>query len=123
MSQSLAPNVLTYLCAAALAKGVAVKVGADDKHVVVATAATDKVLGITQNATTVAEQSVEVAIPGGGGKALLGVGGAIPGDLLVSNGTGGLIASTTPGDRWIAMAIETGLVGDIVGVDVCVGLI
>jgi hypothetical protein len=78
--------------------GKAVKIGADSKHVAVASAASDKMLGIAQSDATNAEDEMEVALPGGGAKALAG-GNISAGDLLTSDGSGKLIATTSNADR------------------------
>ena len=116
-------NVLTFKCGAAIVKGSVVKPGADDDHVVLSAAATSKNLGIAMNDTTTAEDLVEVAFPGGGAKALLGSGGCAVGDLLTSDSAGSLVVTTTPGDRYVAMALAAGSENDLVSVLVVNGLI
>ncbi len=122
MSSIYPANTLTFKCGAAIAKGTAVKPGADRDHVIVSAAKTSLNLGIAQNATTTAEDKVEVAMPGGGSKALLG-GTAYFGDLLAPTTDGSLIVTTTAGDRVIAMALEDGVVGDMISVMVTAILI
>ena len=116
------PNVLTFKAAAALAAYKVVKAGADKSHVAVCSAATDKSVGICQSVSEAAEDPIEVAIPGGGAKALLG-GGVSFGDLLVPDSDGKLVASTTPGARYVAVAMQDGVLNDVIGVQVVVGLI
>lgn len=118
MAAIFPPNVLTFKAGAAIAKGCVVKPGADNQHVIVSAAATSKNLGIAQNAVTTAEDKVEVAVPGGGAKALLGSGGCAFGDLLTSDANGALVVTTTPGDRVVAMAMDDGSAGDLVAVHV-----
>jgi hypothetical protein len=122
MASSSEPKVYSFLAAAALAKGKAVKAGADNAHLVVSAAKTDLSVGIVQNTVTAAEDTIEVALPGGGAKALLG-GTAAVGDLLAPTTDGRLIVTTTAGDRYIAMAMEAGVIGDMIGVEVVAGLI
>lgn len=119
MASSSTPKIYVFKCAAALAKGVCVKAGADDDHVVVCSAATDKIIGITQVATTTAEDPVEVALVGGGAKALAG-GTIAMGDLLTSDSNGALIATTTANNRVIAVAMQAAVANDILGVEVVV---
>jgi hypothetical protein len=122
MSAHLQPNALTLKCDAAIAKGMAVKPGTDRDHVVKSSVATSLSIGLAMNTTTTAEDKVEVALPGGGAKALL-VGSVSFGDLLAPDSTGKLVATTTPGDRYIAMAMEDGVAGDLIAVHVVAGLI
>lgn len=122
MASSSEQKVLTFKAAAAIALGKVVKAGADREHVAVCSAATDKSVGILQNAPDAAEAASEVALPGGGGKALLG-GTVSFGDLLAPDSAGALVATTTPGDRYIAVAMEDGVVNQIIGVEVVAGLI
>ncbi len=116
-------NVLTFKCGGVIAKGSVVKPGADADHVVVSAAATSKNLGIAMNTTTTAEDLVEVAFPGGGAKAKLGSGGCAIGDLLTSDASGTLVVTTTPGDRYVAMALADGAENDLVSVVMVTGLI
>lgn len=116
-------NILTFKAAAAIAKGKVVIAGADDDHVAVSTVATAKNIGILQTATTEAEGKAEVALPGGGGKALLGSGGAAFGDLLTSDSNGALVVTTTPGNRVMAMALQAGSENDLISVMVLAQLI
>jgi hypothetical protein len=113
---------LSFLATAAIAKGKAVKIGADNKHASVASAATDKQFGIAMCDVTTAEDVVEVAMPGGGAKGLAG-GTISAGDLLTSDGNGKLVATTTAGNRYIAMAMEDAVENDLFSVEVVAGLI
>ncbi len=124
MSSHAEPRTLTFLTdTATVAKGSVVKAGSDNKHVAKSAAATSLNIGLAQNATTSVGDKIEVALPGGGGKALLGIGGAAFGDLLTSDSSGTLVVTTTPGDRYIAMAMEAGVIGDLISVEVVAGLI
>ncbi len=122
MSAIRPPNVLTFKCGAAIEKGMIVKPGADNQHVIKSAAATSKNMGIALNATTTAEDKVEVAGVGGGAKVLLGDTVAF-GDLITSDSAGKGVATVTAGDRYVAMALEDGVVGDLIAVDVVMGLI
>lgn len=121
MASSSAPRIQAFLADAAIAKGKVVKLGTDFKHVAVCSAATDKAFGIIQSAPTGAESVCEVALPGGGGKALAG-GTIATGDLLASDANGALVATTTENDRVVAVAMESAVANDIFSVEVILGL-
>ena len=114
MSSTLSPCVLVYKAAAAIAKGKVVKAGADREHVAVAALATDKALGLLQNAPDAAEALAEVAVAGGG-KGLAG-GSISTGDLVASDSNGALVATTTANDRAIGIALEDAVSGDLFSV-------
>ena len=122
MASYMAPKCLTFKAAGAIGEGYAVKAGADNQHVQVSTAKTDKSIGIAQNASVNADDKVEIALNGGGAKAKLGNTVSF-GDLLAPTTDGTLIATTTAGDRYLCMALEDGIVGDIIAVHMCPGLI
>lgn len=122
MSAHFQPNVLTFKADGAIAKGKCVKPGTDKDHVVVSALATSKNVGLAMNTVTTAEDKVEVALPGGGAKGLL-AGSVSFGDLLTPDSSGALVATTTPGDRYVAMAMEDGSAADLIAVHVIVGLI
>lgn len=119
MSSYANPNMLTFKAGAAIAEGSVVKPGADNQHVLVSAAATSKNFGIAQNAATAAEDKVEVAMPGGGAKGLAG-GTVAFGDLLTSDASGKLVATTTANDRVVAIAMEDAVVNDLFSVHVVV---
>lgn len=122
MSSYAEVKALTFKAGGAIPEGAIVKPGADNKHVVVSAASTSKNLGIAQNVTVNAEDKVEIALPGGGAKGLAG--GAISfGDLLTSDASGNCIATTTPGDRYVGMAMEDAVSGDLFSVHIVSGLI
>lgn len=111
----------TYFCGAAVAANRIVKVGADDTKVVVGAAATDKIFGVSDNIGGASGESIDVILDG---IALVKAGGTIAfGDLVTSDGTGQGIATTTAGNRWIGVAMEGGVSGDLVGVRIAPGLI
>ena len=117
MASSSEPKIVTLKAAAAITRGKAVKVGADDDHIAVASAATDKSIGLIQNTTTAAEDFAEIALPGGGAKGLLG-GTVANGDMLAPDSNGALVATTTENDRVIAMAMQAGVANDYIDVEV-----
>ena len=117
MASSSQPRVLSFLASAAVEAFRVVKFGADDKHVTKSSAATDKHCGIAQCASTAAEDTLEVAIQGGGAKAVLG-GNVTRGDYLTSDGNGKLITTVTADDNVIAQAMGSGVLNDVIGVEV-----
>ena len=122
MSSHPRPVPYTYDASAAIAKGKAVTLDATGKIVTAANAVTDKSIGIAMNAALEADDSVEVAHPGGGAKGLLG-GTVAAGDFLAPTTGGALIATTTATNRYIAQALEAGDSGDLISVSVVAGLI
>lgn len=121
MSSTSAPRFLTFIAGGAIPLGVPVKAGADKEHVVVCTAASDKSIGIAQSVAAASGDTVEVALPGGGAKAL-SQGAISMGDILVPS-TAGVVASTANGERHCAMAMEDAVSGDLFAVEVVVGII
>lgn len=117
MASYTEPRIYTFKAAAAQAAYTAVKAGADRQHVAICSAKTDKSIGIAQSAPEAADEAVEVALPGGGAKAKLG-GSVSFGDLLAPTTDGTLIATTTANDRAIAVAMEDGVSGDVIAVEV-----
>jgi hypothetical protein len=113
-------NSLGFKCDGVLSRGMVVKAGSDKSHVAKATAGTDKVIGLAMNDTSAAEDSVDVALPGGGAAGLLG-GTVSFGDLLTADSAGKLVATTSANDKIVAQAMEDGVVGDIIGVNVVIG--
>lgn len=120
MASSSDPKIYVLLAGAAIAKGKAVKIGADDNHVIAGTANTSRCLGVCQNEVTTAEDNVEIALPGGGAKGLLGETVAA-GDLLVSHTDGTLVKANASGDHLIAKAMEGGASGDLIDIEVIAG--
>ena len=117
MASSAKQNMVTVLADAAIAKGKAVKAGASANHVQVGAANTDRVIGIAQSASTAAEDAIEVALPGGGAKALLGE-TVVYGNDLVSHTDGSLVLPNAEGDQIIAQALQAGVAGDLIDVTV-----
>ncbi len=119
MATSLAPKIQAYKADAAITKGMAVKLGSDFKHVAKGAAVTDDCVGIAQSTVTTAEDVVEVAVPGGGAKGLCQT-TIVAGTLLVSHTDGKLKPVATAGDRVIAVAMQDGVAGDLIDVNVIV---
>lgn len=120
MASHLKEKCLAYKAAGAISRGMAVKPGADRSHVAKATAATDKIIGLAISTTENAEETIEVAHPGGGAVALLGD-TVSAGDLLTADANGKLIATTTANNKIIAQALEDGVLNDLIAVNVIVG--
>lgn len=121
MASSTKPIIVAAKADAAISKGMAVKKGTDDQHVAKGSANTSKCIGIAQNTVTTAEDVVEYAVPGGGAKGLLSETVA-QGNLLVSHTDGSLALANASGDRVIAMAMQDGVVGDLIDVLVIVAV-
>lgn len=111
MSQWNEGNNKGYVCgAAALAEGVAVKLSAG--KVVIATAATDKIIGVTMGAYAVGETcSIKLRSAAGTGKAKAGGTIAI-GDRVTATTDGSLITTTTAANEVVGMALEAAVIGD-----------
>lgn len=120
MSAHSEPRSLAFKAGGAIVKGHAVKLSADDT-VVECTANTDDAIGIAMNdvssAQATAGMDVEVALPGGGYKAKLGEGVA-RGLHLVPHTDGTLVKANAAGDSVIAVAMATGVTGDMIPVEV-----
>lgn len=111
MSSTLKPIIEARYADGVIAKGSVVKGGSNDEHVAISSAATQKHIGIAQNASAAAEDILEVSV-GGGAKGLAG-GTIADGDLLTSDSSGRLVATTTANDKIIAQAKEAAVVGDL----------
>lgn len=121
MASTSAPKIKTYLADAAIAKGQAVKLGSDEKHVAKGAANTDDCIGVAQSAASAAEEAIEVALPGGGAKGLAGE-TITAGKLLVSASDGDLEQTNSSGDRVVAVALEGAAAGDLFATEVLLGV-
>lgn len=117
MASTLKPKIYAFKQggATAIPKGSAVKMGADNSHVSLCTASTDLAIGIAQSASTNAEDKIEVAMPGGGAKALAH-GTVNVGQKLVPYTDGSLQPATGAGDQICAVALDSAVAGDIFSV-------
>lgn len=98
-------GVQAFPCAVALGEGVAVKLTAG--LIVAATAATDKILGVTSVAND-AGQDANVRLRSSPGTSFGRAGGNIAvGDYVTATTAGELIATTTAGNEIVGMALET----------------
>lgn len=114
MSASSQRHIQTFRATAAIAAYLIVKAGADEAHVAKATAVSDKIIGVSNSEATKAEEMVEVAIAGGGGKVKLGSGGCAFGDLLTADSNGYAVVSSTANDNIVGVAMMAGAEGDII---------
>ncbi len=120
MAASSSPRIQTFKSSAARAAFVCVKKGANDQTVAIASAATDKIIGVGQNVVAAIGSEFElseVAINGGGAKIKLG-GTVAVGDLVTSDASGFGVATTTANDRVVGVAMEDGVAGDVIGIEV-----
>lgn len=115
MASSIRPFIATYLVGGTIVAGHAVKFGADAKHVVECTAASDKAIGIAVGGSSTLEDPIEVFRPGGGGKGICHTTTNL-GDPLVAFTDGTLNVSASTGDRIIAYADDAGVAGDMIPV-------
>lgn len=121
MASHSEPRILVFKADGVIAKGKAVKIGTDKEHVAVSAANTDPSIGIAQSAATAAEDVIEVAIPGGGAKALANE-TITAGKLLVPHTDGEMAQTNASGDRVIAVALENAVAGDLFAVEVIVAV-
>lgn len=119
MASSSAPRILSFIADSSIAKGKAVKIasGYSVGHVRIGAANTDKCIGIAQNEATASGDLLEVAIIGGGAKALLGE-TVSKGQSLVSNTDGSLVKANASGDKIVALCMESGVSGDLVDCEI-----
>ncbi|MCA1381293.1 capsid cement protein [Bradyrhizobium sp. BRP23] len=112
----------SYTAEGAISANSIVKVGANDYGILQGAAATDKLIGITTEVAAVLGERADVVLEG---IADLKLGGAVArGDLLTSDATGqGVTAAPAAGsnNRIIAMALISGVAGDVIPVKVAPG--
>jgi hypothetical protein len=118
MSSIIQPNIVAFRADAALSKGQVVKPGTDSKHVAKCSANTDAAIGIVQNDVSAAEGLAEVAMVGGGAKALAGE-TITAGQFLVPHTDGSVVKTNADGDNIIAQALEDAVAGDLFSVAIC----
>jgi hypothetical protein len=120
MAHSSEPRIQAFIADGSIAKGKAVKVasGYTAGHVAIGAANTDRCIGINQSDDGSASGcTIEVALGGGGAKGLLGE-TVSAGEDLVSHTDGTLVKPNAEGDQIIARAVESGVSGDLVAVEV-----
>lgn len=112
MASTLQPIIQTFKATSSISKGQAVKMDRSNPGQIVACGATtDEAFGIAQGAAS-ANQYVEVAMPGGGAKALAQTTIAA-GKQLCSHTDGSLKPVTGANDRVIAVAQTSAVANDI----------
>jgi hypothetical protein len=112
MSQQNEGSSKGYLATAALLEGYAVKLASG--NVVVATAATDKIIGVTQGKYAAGE-TASVKLRNGNGTIKVKLGGTVAvGDRLTAAADGRLVATTTAANEVVAVALEAGVANDFV---------
>jgi hypothetical protein len=116
MIQQTTGIVKSFKAGAAIAKNTIVMFGADDEHVIVATAATDKLIGVALSAAAAAEEVVEVQLSG---VTEVKLGGTVTrGDSVTSGaaGVGVALAAAATIKCSIGEAMASGVTGDIIPV-------
>lgn len=104
----------TFYAGATVAANRIVKPGADNTKVVVGAAATDKLIGVSDNLGAASGETLDVILDG---IALVKAGGTVAmGDLITSDATGQGVATTTASNRIIGVAMEDAVSGDLFGV-------
>jgi|ERR1041385_6983758 hypothetical protein len=108
------PQIATFEASAAITKGKAVKLTASQggKKVTQCSGTTDDAIGIAQNDAANAGDLVEVALAGGGGKALAKATIAA-GNRLGINADGSIQKVASQGDTEFAVAMDDAVAGDI----------
>lgn len=118
MAVSSTPRIVTFVAAASVAKGSAVKFSdSTGDFVIVGAANTDRCVGVAQNEATASGQLVEVALPGGGAKGKLSETTSAGNDLC-SHTDGTLAIVNASGDQIIGIAMEDGVAGDLINIEV-----
>lgn len=110
MSQFVTGGNKGYVANGAIARGIGVKISSG--KIVVATAATDKIIGVTVDKAA-DQETATVRLRSADGTAIGKAGGAIAvGDKVTVNGSGQLIATVTAGNEIVGMALEQAASGD-----------
>lgn len=117
MSAHSEPRIYSFLADGSIAKGKAVKIGSARTNVAIGAANTDKCCGIAQVEVTGSGSVVEVALQGGGAKALLGE-SVSAGNDLCSHTDGTLVKVNAEGDQILCRAMEDGSANDLISVEV-----
>lgn len=115
MAGMIQPNIATFEADGAISKGQAVKFGTSRVRVTPVGATTDLSIGIAQNAAVNAGDLVEVALPGGGAKALAKA-SISKGNILGHNADGSIQKLANANDKIIAQAMDDAAAGDIFSV-------
>lgn len=123
MASNSAPRIRSYRTSGVVPAYSFVKFdsGSADKDPTVVVCESGRSLGIGQNSASAASgDTIEVALPGGGAK--LKLGGTVPLMQSIKPTTAGVgIVTASDADYIGAMAVEKGVSGDIIGVEVVHG--
>ena len=112
MAESQYSGSKGFVATAALTKGELVKLSSGE--VVVATAATDAIIGVTENACEAGEVvSVRLLNAGGTAKIEAGTGGWTVGQFITSDGNGHGVDTTTAGNLIVGIALKAADAGDL----------
>lgn len=116
MGANAVPVVKTYKADAAIGKGKMVTFGTDEDHVAIGSANTDKIIGVTLESSSAAEEFIEVAISGGG-KCEAGETIAA-GKSVVCDANGDAVQTNASGDWAIGYAMDAAVDGDLFGIQI-----
>ena len=119
MSSYSQPRILTFKASEAIAPYLFV-IQTTDEIVEQCDGAGESMIGISMSETTEADQAIEVAIQGGGGKVTLG-GTVARGDFIKTDVNGKGVVANVLTDVYGARAMASGVVGDIIPVEVIYG--
>lgn len=117
MASHSTPRIVSFNADGSIAKGKAVKAGSAEGQIAVCSANTDRAVGIIQEEVLGSGSVAEIALQGGGAKALLGEAVSFGNDL-VPHTDGSLVKPNASGDQIIARAMEDGDSGDLISVEV-----
>lgn len=96
------------------------KMGSDDDHMAVCSAATDGMLGIIQQTATAAEQTLRIVLEG---IADIKLGGTVTRGQLITSNASALGIAASAGQNYVGIALVSGVANDIGSVLVCPGLV
>ena len=112
MSQQNEGNAKSYTANVAIGEGLAVKLSGG--KAVIATAATDKIIGVTQSKAAAGEP-VSIKLRSGAGTVKVKISGTVAiGDRLTASTDGTLVATTTAANEVVGVALEAGAAGDFI---------
>jgi hypothetical protein len=112
MSQFNVTGSKSFVANGAIGEGYAVKIASG--KAVIATAATDKIIGVTENAIADGG-TVAVRLRNAQGTSKVKLGGTVAvGDFVTSDAAGKLITTTTATHTIVGMALEAGVANDFI---------
>lgn len=109
------PRPLTFKAGGTISKNTFVKLSADDTVVICSAAANERPIGVAVE-DAVSGGYVEVHVFGGGSKVKAGA-TFTRGQILKSNASGQAIKAAAAGDYCVAVAMASGVSGDVVPVE------